>query len=87
MGVGLFSFRLKTREIGHVRNFINALSFLKIAISWGGYESLIFPLAAKWQDVSQIPNEQISLIRCHVGIEEVGLLIDDLDQALAKIKS
>lgn len=81
-GSGLFSFRLRTRSLKDVKTFINALKFFKRAVSWGGYESLVFPAAVKFADNDPIPEDRISLIRIHAGIEEVALLQNDLLQAL-----
>ncbi len=84
-GAGLFSFRLKTRRLEDVKRFTNRLRLFKRAVSWGGYESLIFPAAVKYDDSKQIPDDKISLIRCHAGIEDVDLLIEDIKQALQVI--
>ena len=81
-GSGLFSFRLRTRNLKDVKAFINALKFFKRAVSWGGYESLVFPAAVKFDDNESIPEDRISLIRIHAGLEETSLLHDDLLQAL-----
>lgn len=84
-GSGLFSFRLKTRNLDDVKNFTNSLKYFKKAVSWGGYESLVFPAAVKYNDTDEIPEDRISLIRIHVGIEDVNLLIEDLTTALKRI--
>ncbi len=81
-GSGLFSFRLRTRNLQDVKAFTNALKFFKRAVSWGGYESLVFPAAVKFDDNDSIPKDRISLIRIHAGIEETSLLQEDLLQAL-----
>lgn len=77
-GSGLFSFNLKTRDINKIKNFTNAIRYFKRAVSWGGYESLIFPHAVKAQE----PDELVSLVRVHIGLEDPELLITDLDNAL-----
>ncbi len=84
-GSGLFSFRLKTRNLNDVKKFTNSLKYFKKAVSWGGYESLVFPAAVKYQDAGPIPEDRISLIRIHVGIEDATILIDDLNNALKGI--
>ncbi len=81
-GSGLFSFRLRTRKLKDVKAFVNALKFFKRAVSWGGYESLVFPAAVKFADDASIAEDRISLIRIHAGIEEIALLQQDLLQAL-----
>lgn len=85
-GSGLFSFRLKTRDVEQVKKFTNKINFFKRAVSWGGYESLVFPAAVKWTNPSDIPEDRVSLIRCHAGLEDSELLLNDLDQALDAVK-
>jgi cystathionine beta-lyase/cystathionine gamma-synthase len=85
-GSGLFSFRLKTRKREDVKKFTNSLQFFKRAVSWGGYESLVFPAAVKFSDSEPIADDRVSLIRIHAGIEEIDLLKNDLLQALASIE-
>lgn len=86
-GSGLFSFRLKTRNLENVKTFTNHLVYFKKAVSWGGYESLVFPAATKYLDNDDIPDEKISLIRIHIGIEDCDLLLKDLKEALEGVKS
>ena len=57
------------------------------AQSWGGYESLVYPLGALGA-----PNEEINaaydggVIRLAVGLEHIDTLLEDLEQALAALK-
>ncbi|QSH99048.1 aminotransferase class V-fold PLP-dependent enzyme [Treponema phagedenis] len=81
-GSGLFSFRLKTRNLSAIKTLTNRLRYFKRAVSWGGYESLVFPAAVKYADTDKIPDDRISLIRLHAGIEEKEMLLEDLEQAL-----
>jgi cystathionine beta-lyase/cystathionine gamma-synthase len=64
-GGGLFSLRLKTRDLDQVKRFTNALRLFKRAVSWGGYESLAFPDAARY--LSDPPEDRLSLIRLNIG--------------------
>jgi cystathionine beta-lyase/cystathionine gamma-synthase len=50
-------------------------------VSWGGYESLVFPAGVKFPD-DKVPEDRIGLVRVHIGIETKELLIQDLAQAL-----
>ncbi|MDR0452248.1 MAG: aminotransferase class I/II-fold pyridoxal phosphate-dependent enzyme [Treponema sp.] len=81
-GSGLFSFNLKTRRLEDVIRFVDALKLFKRAVSWGGYESLIFPNAVKGGNPA---SAGISLVRLHVGLEAAEDLIGDLDNALRGI--
>jgi cystathionine beta-lyase/cystathionine gamma-synthase len=84
-GSGLFSFMLKTRSRDYVKLFVNSLHLFKRAVSWGGYESLVFPAAVKFADDQEIPAGKLPLIRLHIGLEDADELISDLKQALEKI--
>jgi cystathionine beta-lyase/cystathionine gamma-synthase len=85
-GSGLFSFRLKTKRFSDIVCFTNALKLFKRAISWGGYESLVFPNAIKYHEGDDIPPERLNLIRLHTGLEQSGDLIEDLENALREVK-
>lgn len=85
-GSGLFSFRLKSRERSKVKTFTNAVKYFKRAVSWGGYESLIDPAGIKYADDEPMPDELASLIRLHIGLEDVEMLKADLAQALDAIR-
>jgi len=82
---GLFSLTLRTDDAG-VERFCDALNHFLIACSWGGYESLVFPVAGL-----AIPPEKRNplipgnLVRIYIGIEDAELLSNDLLQALDKI--
>lgn len=79
-GGGLFSFRLKTRDVTAVKRFTNALRLFKRAVSWGGYESLVYPDAVRY--LAEPPADRVSLIRVYTGLEDTEALVTDLEQAL-----
>lgn len=81
-GSGLFSFRLKTREVEAVRRFTDSLYYFKKAVSWGGYESLVFPAATHYKKGEAVPDDKVSLVRVHIGLEDPDVLIADLEKAL-----
>lgn len=85
-GAGLFSFRLRTRDIGKVRTFTDTLRLFKRAVSWGGYESLVDPAAVGRFPNGEIPDDRVSLIRLHIGLETTDALIADLSSALDAIR-
>ncbi|BBE31446.1 hypothetical protein OSSY52_15870 [Tepiditoga spiralis] len=84
-GSGLLSFKLKTRDLNKIIKFTNSINFFKRAVSWGGYESLIIPYAVTLKENELSNNENISLIRIHVGLENTELLMNDLNNALKNI--
>ena len=79
-GAGLFSFQVKTKDVEKIKLFINSIRVFKRAVSWGGYESLIYANAISF--ISDIPEDRVSLIRIHVGLEAPALLIKALQDAL-----
>lgn len=83
---GLFSIVLKDADLTKIETFCNSLKHILMAVSWGGYESLIIPACAgiSKADFNQTNNRHV-LIRIYVGLEEAEYLIADLEQALSKI--
>lgn len=73
-GCGLLSFRVKNGDPERVAAMVESLKMFRIGVSWGGYESLVFPnFATRSGDPA--------LIRIHVGLEDTGSLIRDIDNA------
>lgn len=81
-GSGLLGMRLKTKRFADIIRFIDTIRLFKRAVSWGGYESLIFPAALKYYREEDVPPDRLSLIRLHVGLESVEDLCGDLENAL-----
>ena len=65
-----------------VFGFVDGLKLFGIGASWGGYESLALPtnVAVTRSVMPPLPGQTV---RLHIGLEEVGDLIADLEQALA----
>jgi cystathionine beta-lyase/cystathionine gamma-synthase len=83
---GLLSIEVDT-DLDGVERFVDALDRFLIAVSWGGYESLVFPAAA-WRDWRGREHEcpvPVTLVRLSVGLEDPQLLIADLAQAFDRI--
>jgi cystathionine beta-lyase len=82
----LFSIELAGGPL-QVRAFVDALRLFQLGVSWGGYESLVYP-AAIGHSAPPGPNAQRDfgvspqLIRLHVGLEDPDDLIRDLAGAL-----
>ena len=81
MPMGMFTLSLRTKNVSSIKRFCESLKNFLIAVSWGGYESLIMPKCAF---VSE-DDPRASMIRVYIGLEETDVLIDDLDQALSEI--
>lgn len=86
---GLFSFELNQRlNDEQVANFMDHFELFTMAYSWGGFESLI--LCNQPEDIARIrPNIERkltgSLIRVHIGFEDVEELIADLKAGFERI--
>ena len=83
---GLFSIILKAKSVAEIEKVCHSLNHFLLAVSWGGHESLVFPASAA-SPVKDFDsnNPQHRIIRFYVGLEDPDYLIDDLNQALAKI--
>jgi cystathionine beta-lyase/cystathionine gamma-synthase len=82
-GCGLFTITLKNGTLDSITRFCESLRHFLLAVSWGGYESLVIPKCAGIRpqdfDVSNIEHQYI---RLYVGLEDRAYLTADLDQAL-----
>lgn len=83
---GLMSFEIKSQKFEDIVKVINSCRVFKIAISWGGFESLIYsPNNGSNMDDLKRLNMAPGLIRISVGLESVDSLIEDLNSALNMI--
>lgn len=84
---GLFSFILKLNQIDKIEFFINSLKSFLLAVSWGGYESLVMPKCAGIQKHEFDPlNKQHRMVRLYVGMEDPTHLINDLNSAFLAVQ-
>lgn len=80
---GLFSFSLRDVHRTDIERFIEALQHIRLAVSWGGHESLIIPRCAGIPaDQFQPDDRTHRMCRLYVGLESADYLIADLEQAL-----
>jgi len=83
---GLFSIVLKDAPLEKIESFCNSLKHILMAVSWGGYESLIIPACAGLSQAEFDPNNQRhTLIRIYIGLEDADYLIADLAQAFEQL--
>lgn len=86
---GLFSFILKERlSDAQLAEFLDEFQLFSMAYSWGGFESLI--LANQPEDIAAIrPVSGVdfkgTLVRIHIGFENIDDLIADLEAGLNRI--
>lgn len=83
---GLFSFYLKINHIEDIVTFCESLQHVLMAVSWGGYESLIIPGCASVKPADyDITKKSQRMLRLYVGLEEPEYIINDLSYALNNI--
>jgi cystathionine beta-lyase/cystathionine gamma-synthase len=83
---GLLTFIIKADRLQQVELFCNSLQHILMAVSWGGYESLIIPKAAGMKAEAfkaNIPEHR--MIRLYVGLEDATYIINDLQQAFDQL--
>ncbi|WP_325895011.1 cystathionine beta-lyase [Grimontia sp. NTOU-MAR1] len=87
---GLFSFVLKEKLTDEqIANYLDNFTHFSMAYSWGGYESLV--LANQPEDLNAIrPVGPVdfngTLVRLHIGLEDLEDLIADLDAGFERLK-
>lgn len=89
-GNGLFSFVLKTSYPPATTALLDGMQHFSMGYSWGGFESLILANEPKSFDSLRTvahPHFTGTLIRLHIGLEEVEELIADLEQGLARYQA
>jgi len=87
IGTGMFTIDLATKDREAIESFCNHLKVFKMACSWGGYESLIFPALALVGSLNYDgPDIALNRIRVYVGLESSEVLRGDLESALAKLR-
>lgn len=87
---GLLSFAPLCADVAGVDRLCDALRRFLLSVSWGGYESLVCPTAAFLPADTRVapkPASQVpaNLIRLSIGLEDPGVLIADLAQALERV--
>jgi len=85
---GLMTIELDAADVPAVERFCDGLERFLMTVSWGGYESLMFPVAVVHAPETPIrmPGAlPLSLVRLSIGLEEPEVLIRDLEQALARL--
>jgi len=83
---GLITVFLKTGSIEKVEAFFKKLERFLFAVSWGGHESLVMPMAAFYNISGRDhPPYPFTLVRFYIGLEDPAWLLEDLEQALEAI--
>ena len=80
--------KIKSKNKKSVKNFVNALKLFGYGYSWGGFESLALYQTQKQlgaRSFTKLKNDE-HIIRFHIGLEDPMDIINDLKQAIKKIK-
>ena len=84
-GNGLFTVAFKAGlSVERVSDFIDALLLFRVAESWGGHVSLVLPMHPPHRDARMLAAGK--LFRFHAGLEDVGDLLNDLEQAMRHLQ-
>lgn len=83
---GLLTFSIKANDVEIIEKFCDSLQHILMAVSWGGYESLIIPgCAGIKKSAFNKNNIEHRRLRLYVGLEDANYVISDLKQAFEKI--
>lgn len=82
---GLMTIELDVPDEVAVERFCDGLKRFLIAVSWGGYESLQWPVCALKGPSGYYTDLPFTMVRLYIGLEDPQLLIADLKQALERI--
>ena len=84
---GLFGFTLKSYSDSAFAAFLDHMELFKLGYSWGGYESLMVPTYPSTLRSSTRWDAPGPSVRIHVGLENVGDLVDDLKRGFARLRA
>ncbi len=80
---GLFTIEFDVPDIQSLLDIIAKIKRWKIAVSWGGHEALMLPIAALYNLPGRNdPHIPWSFVRFYVGLEEPEYLLEDLVRAI-----
>jgi len=90
---GLMSIELNAPDVAAVERFCDSLKRFLIAVSWGGYESLQWPVCALQASQPRssggpsgyYADLPFDMVRLYIGLEDADALMADLTQALERV--
>lgn len=84
---GLFSVLLRPTSETALKRMLDGLTLFSMGYSWGGYESLILPVAPEGLRTATKWRERGALLRIHAGLEDLDDLIADLEAGFERLKA
>ena len=83
---GLITFYMNAQKIEEIEQFCNNLKTFRMAVSWGGHESLIIPKCSGIVPADfDASNPNHRMLRLYVGLEDPEFLISDLKQSFGSL--
>ncbi len=85
-GGGMFTMALDVKGVDQIEKFCNSLTRFLMGVSWGGHESLVFPVCATIpKENFDSSNIEHKLVRFYIGLEDAEVLKEDIEKAMEKI--
>jgi len=84
---GLFGFVFDGWSVDNAKRFVDGLELFGIGASWGGFESLAILARPDKLRSAVAWTAEGPLIRLHIGLEDPGDLIDDLDASFQRVSA
>jgi cystathionine beta-lyase/cystathionine gamma-synthase len=81
---GLVTIELDATDVAAVERFCDGLTRFLMTVSWGGYESLLFPVCAVFPQDAPLRSATgvpLNFVRLSIGLEDADVLIADLARA------
>ncbi|MEO5905732.1 MAG: cystathionine beta-lyase, partial [Saprospiraceae bacterium] len=83
---GLFTVEFELPDIETLLKMIGHIKRWKIAVSWGGHEALMLPIAALYNLPGRSdPHIPWNYVRFYVGLEEPDYLLEDFFNAFKSV--
>lgn len=79
---GVFSVEIDTDSDVEAIKFVESLKKFRLAVSWGGYESLIYPAVVAHHGAYTADQLPVGLCRISIGLESADVLIRDIENSL-----
>lgn len=84
---GLFAVILKPVAPAAVASMLDGLKLFGMGYSWGGYESLVIPFDPTSYRTATTWTAEGPALRFHIGLEDTGDLIADLEAGFARLSA
>lgn len=82
---GTFGMILKSSDKKKIAKMLNGFHLFRMGASWGGYESLCFPMQPKPDRSAEPWTEEGFALRLHIGFEDMDDLKTELESGLKKL--